>query len=93
MPYAYELSVWLHDYLIPVARNESSDVTIANVDIFAHLVESHKKDPCNRLYRLNNGTYVQDPNAADIIEVTYTKNVSLLEVWSGDLMTIQEFVP
>jgi len=72
MPYAYELSVWLQDYFIPVAKNESSDVTISNPDTFADLVATYKKDPCNRLYRLHNGTYVLNSMTTNFTEVTYT---------------------
>jgi len=57
MPYAYDLSVWLQDYFIPVARNESSSVTIPNIDAFTDLIENYKKDPCQRLDRSKNGTY------------------------------------
>jgi len=72
MPYAYELSMWLQDYFIPVAKNESSDVTIPDPDIFADLVATYKKDPCNRLYRLHNGTYVLNSMTTNFTEVTYT---------------------
>jgi len=69
MPYAYDLSVWMQDYFIPVAKNESSDVTIPDPDTFIALVEEYKKDPCGRLYRLKNGTYILDSNRTTIIKV------------------------
>eukprot|EP00559_Dactyliosolen_fragilissimus_P007719 CAMPEP_0184859434 /NCGR_PEP_ID=MMETSP0580-20130426/4439_1 /TAXON_ID=1118495 /ORGANISM="Dactyliosolen fragilissimus" /LENGTH=342 /DNA_ID=CAMNT_0027356065 /DNA_START=162 /DNA_END=1190 /DNA_ORIENTATION=+ len=59
MPYAYEMSVWLQDYFIPVAKNENRpDVVISSDDSLFELVESYKNDPCGRLIRLVNGTYV-----------------------------------
>jgi len=70
MPYAYELSVWMQDYFIPVAKNESSGVTIPNPNAMIALVEEYKKDPCGRLYRLQNGTYVLNTNRTTIVEVS-----------------------
>jgi len=59
MPYAYDLSEWLQRYLIPVAKNTSRlDVVIAHPDSFVELVESYKYDPCKRLARSVNGTFV-----------------------------------
>jgi len=69
MPYAYELSIWMQDYFIPVAKDESSSVTVPNPDKLIALVEKYKKDPCGRLYRLKNGTYVLNTNITPIIEV------------------------
>jgi len=69
MPYSYELSVWMQDYFIPVAKNENSDVTIPNPNAMIALVEEYKKDPCGRLYRLENGTYVLNRNGTIIIEI------------------------
>jgi len=68
MPYAYELSVWMQNYFIPVAKNESSGVTIPNPNALISLVEEYKKDPCDRLYRLKNGTYVLNANRTTIID-------------------------
>jgi len=69
MPYAYELSVWMQDYFIPVAKDESSSVTVPNPDKLIALVEEYKKDPCGRLYRLTNGTYVLYTNKTTMVEV------------------------
>jgi len=68
MPYAYELSVWMQNYFIPVAKNESAGVTIPNPNALITLVEEYKKDPCDRLYRLKNGTYVLNTNRTAVIE-------------------------
>ena len=58
MPYAYELSVWLQEYFIPLAKDENRpDVTVAQPHLFAELIEMDKSDPCNRLTQLVNGTY------------------------------------
>lgn len=66
MPYAYELSVWLQEYFIPLAKDESRpDVTIAQPHLFEELIEKYKSDPCNRLTRLVNGTYSIE-NASNI---------------------------
>ncbi len=59
MPEAYDLSMWLQKYFIPLAKNETrKDVRISRPDRFIELVEDYKKDPCGRLVRLDNGTYV-----------------------------------
>ncbi|KAG7351860.1 hypothetical protein IV203_007908 [Nitzschia inconspicua] len=50
MPYSYELSVWLLEYLLPVARDPTrNDVTVANIDSVAAIFETYKVDPCGRL--------------------------------------------
>lgn len=59
MPYAYEVSTWLQKYFIPVAKDESRpDVVIARPDRMMELVEDYKIDPCGKLHRLENGTYI-----------------------------------
>lgn len=58
MPYAYDLSVWLQDYFIPLAKDENRpDVSLAQPHLFNELIEKYKTDPCNRLTRLMNGTF------------------------------------
>ena len=58
MPNAYNMSKWLCEYLVPVAKDESRhDVVIANPDAFCELVKDYANDPCKRLVRLQNGTY------------------------------------
>ncbi len=57
MPYAYNMSSWFCDYLVPVAKNESQNLHIANPDRFCEIVKDYVNDPCNRLSRLDNGTY------------------------------------
>jgi len=60
MPMSYEVAVWLQEYLIPLAKNESrTDVVISRPDTFHELVETYKVDPCGKLKRLDNGTYVK----------------------------------
>lgn len=59
MPIAYNVSLWLQDYFIPIAKAENrTDVTIPKPDTFAKLVETYKVDPCGKLEMLNNGTFV-----------------------------------
>jgi hypothetical protein len=63
MLFSYDLSVWLLDYFIPVAKNESRpDVVIGQIDSFIDKVKDYKLDPCRRLVRLDNGTYVLPSN-------------------------------
>jgi hypothetical protein len=60
MPMSYEVAVWLQEYFIPLAKNESrTDVVISRPDTFHELVETYKVDPCGKLKRLDNGTYVK----------------------------------
>jgi len=60
MPMAYEVAIWLQEYFIPLAKNESrTDVVIPRPDTFHELVEAYKIDPCGKLKRLDNGTYVK----------------------------------
>jgi hypothetical protein len=53
MPYAYEMSQWICDYFV-----ESPDVIVANRTRFCATVRAYANDPCGRLVRLPNGTYV-----------------------------------
>jgi hypothetical protein len=58
MPHAYNMSIWLCDYLVPVAKNESrTDVVIADPDRFCEIVKDYANDPCHKLTRMDNGTY------------------------------------
>ena len=57
MPHAYNMSAWLCDYLVPAAKNSSQNIYMANPDRFCELVKSYVDDPCDRLIRLDNGTY------------------------------------
>uniref|UniRef100_A0A7S3Q227 Sulfotransferase domain-containing protein n=1 Tax=Chaetoceros debilis TaxID=122233 RepID=A0A7S3Q227_9STRA len=59
MPIAYEVAVWMQDYFIPLARDESrTDVVIPKPDVMYDIVETYKKDPCGTLVRdENSGTY------------------------------------
>lgn len=59
LPHAYNMSKWFCEYLVPVAKDDSrNDVIIANPDSFCELVKKYGNDPCNRLIRIDNGTYV-----------------------------------
>ncbi|KAL7563196.1 hypothetical protein ACA910_014471 [Epithemia clementina (nom. ined.)] len=63
MPDSYDLSTWLQNYFIPLARDPNRrDVVIPNPDRFNELVEAYKFDPCKRLVRLENGTFVLGTN-------------------------------
>jgi hypothetical protein len=58
------MAVWLQDYFVPVARDPTrNDVMIPNVDQFVEIVESYKRDPCERLIRHpENNAYILDPS-------------------------------
>ena len=58
MPHAYNMSIWICEYLVPVAKDRSrNDLIIADPDRFCDLVRTYAYDPCNRLVRYSNGTY------------------------------------
>mmetsp|Transcript_12228 Transcript_12228/g.17053 ORF Transcript_12228/g.17053 Transcript_12228/m.17053 type:complete len:415 (-) Transcript_12228:88-1332(-) len=58
MPYAYQMSQWICHYLVPSDINvEHGHVVVANRDKFCSIVQTYQHDPCNRLVRLENGTY------------------------------------
>ena len=57
--HGYNMSQWFCNYIVPVAKDESrNDLTIANPDHFCELVKTYGEDPCHRLVRMDNGTYV-----------------------------------
>ena len=59
MPIAYNVSIWLQNYFVPLAKNKTrSDVFIPRPDEFYQMVESYKVDPCGKLERLKSGQYV-----------------------------------
>ena len=64
MPIAYNMSCWLIEYLLPVAKDKTrpdTDVVIPGVDHFEKAVDDYKEDPCGKLIRLEeNGTYVME---------------------------------
>jgi len=59
MPYAYEMSQWICTYFVA-----APDVVVANHTRFCSIVRNYANDPCGRLIRLVNGTYVI--NAANV---------------------------
>ncbi len=60
MPNAYNMSKWLCDFFVPVAKDKNrKDVVIPDPDKFCSLVKDYAEDPCKRLVRLDNGTYVR----------------------------------
>jgi hypothetical protein len=74
MPYSYELSVWLQEYFLPVARDPlRHDVVVANVNKIASIFETYKQDPCGRLVvhldrsRIRNGS-ASRPNIAFVLD-------------------------
>lgn len=72
MPYCRELSLWLLQYLIPVAKDQSrTDVVIPKPGVFASLVKEYENDPCGKLVRSTNGTYVLPNNAPLMIPSRY----------------------
>ena len=59
MPESYDLSTWLLKYFIPLSKDPNrNDVVIPRPENFRNLVEAYKFDPCKRLIRLENGTFV-----------------------------------
>ena len=59
MPIAYNVSVWIQDYFIPIAKNKNqNDVIIPEPDTFWKLVDDYKHDPCGKLTMKDNGTFV-----------------------------------
>jgi hypothetical protein len=70
MPSAYELSVWLQEYFLPVAMDDNRpDVVVPNVTRMMEIVDTYKYDPCGKLIRLDNGTYIimkEIRNATDL---------------------------
>lgn len=51
MVYSYQLSVWLIEYFLPIARDPSrDDVVVGNIDRVQQIVAtSYQQDPCKRL--------------------------------------------
>ncbi len=69
MPHAYNMSKWFCNYLVPVAKDESrDDVIIANPNKFRDIVREYQKDPCNRLIRMDDGTYVLNSNLTTVAD-------------------------
>jgi hypothetical protein len=63
MPYSYELSVWMLKYFLPVANDPNRpDVVVADVERLSGIVKSYADDPCDRLIRTVNGTFVLKPD-------------------------------
>lgn len=61
MPHSYNMSMWLRDYLVPVAMDETrDDVIISNPENFLEIVKGYVDDPCNRLVRTDDGSYKLD---------------------------------
>ena len=58
MPHAYNMSSWFCNYLVPAAKDENKNVYMTDPDRFCELVRSYVEDPCDRLRRLDNGTYI-----------------------------------
>lgn len=56
MPFGWEMSKWVCDYFIKKGR----DVYVSSADHFCEIIETYSKDPCGRLVRLDNGTYILD---------------------------------
>ncbi len=69
MPYSFDLATWLQEYFIPVARDESRvDVFVPGPDLFVEKVEEYKVDPCDRLVRMDNGTFVLNASFSNSTE-------------------------
>ena len=73
MPHSYNMSSWFCDYLVPAAKDENQNVYMADPDRFCEKVRSYAEDPCNRLRRLDNGTFVlrEDVNVTGDREVRW----------------------
>jgi hypothetical protein len=51
--------VWLQKFFLPIARDASrADVFVADVDNFTAIIKNYALDPCQRLIRMDNGTYI-----------------------------------
>ena len=50
MPYSYDLSRWILEYLMPAAE-QREDVQFPNPTQFAKVTETYKLDPCGKLER------------------------------------------
>lgn len=63
MEHSYNISVWLEDYLLPVAVNPSRpDLVIPNPEDFRRIIQTYKEDPCQRLVRdATSGEYLLKP--------------------------------
>ena len=63
MEHSYNISVWLEDYLLPVAINPSRpDLVIPNPEDFRRIIQTYKEDPCQRLVRdATSGEYLLKP--------------------------------
>lgn len=60
---SYDLSTWLQHYFIPLGEDDTKeDVIIPKPERLRELVEEYKYDPCERLIRLGNGTFVLGDN-------------------------------
>ena len=55
MPFGWEISKWLCRYFI-----KGRDVYVSSADHFCEIIETYSKDPCGRLVRMDNGTYILD---------------------------------
>ena len=55
MPYAHDMSRWVCDYFVG-----AEGVVVPDEERFCELVRGYTKDPCGRLKRMENGTYVLD---------------------------------
>ncbi|KAG7364413.1 hypothetical protein IV203_037615 [Nitzschia inconspicua] len=57
MPYSYEL--WMQKYFLPVAEDPNRpDVMVADAGRLSDILKSYLEDPCGRLTRTSNGTFV-----------------------------------
>lgn len=67
MAIAYQMSVWLVDYFLPVAHDPNRpDVRVADPRSFSQAVTSYREDPCRRLIRYHkDGTWQLMTNATD----------------------------
>merc|ERR1712032_486865 len=63
MEHSYNMSVWLENYLLPVAIDPTrTDVRVPNPDEFRKIVRSYREDPCDRFVRNPiTGEYVLKP--------------------------------
>jgi len=57
MPYGYEMSIWLCDYLLVHVADDNNFI-IPDPDRFCKIIRGYSKDPCGRLIRSDNGTYI-----------------------------------
>ena len=68
MPISYELYVWLDRFFQPVAVDPNRpDVVVPQPEQFFGLIQRYSQDPCGRLERTDDGSYVLKQNVSTFL--------------------------